>query len=91
MKPPYPSEITAFEPPTSPSEFAMIFRGGGGGYGYFLEPHILKSYYFYWPLDIQLVLWDCVPEHLLSLPVAVFVLQKQNDTLFSQFELIEKK
>ena len=38
-EPPYPSEITAFEPP-SPSEFTMIFRGlGGGGYGYFLEPH----------------------------------------------------
>ena len=29
MNPPYPSEITAFEPP-SPSEFPMIFRGGGG-------------------------------------------------------------
>ena len=28
--PPYPSEITAFEPP-SPSEFTMIFRGVGGG------------------------------------------------------------
>ena len=28
--PPYPSEITAFEPP-SPSEFTMIFRGLGGG------------------------------------------------------------
>ena len=28
MNPPYPSEITAFEPP-SPSEFPMIFRGGG--------------------------------------------------------------
>ena len=30
MNPPYPSEITAFEPP-SPSEFTMIFRGLGGG------------------------------------------------------------
>ena len=40
MNPPsHPSEITAFEPPPSPSEFPMIFRGGGGGYGYFLEPH----------------------------------------------------
>ena len=39
-EPPYPSEITAFEPhpPTSPSEFPMIFRVGE--YGYFLEPHI---------------------------------------------------
>ena len=36
--PHYPSEITAFEPPLSPSEFPVIFRGGGG-YGYFLEPH----------------------------------------------------
>ena len=26
------------EPP-SPSEFPMIFHGGWGGYGYFLEPH----------------------------------------------------
>ena len=26
----------------SPSEFPMIFRGGGG-YGYFLEPHIKDS------------------------------------------------
>ena len=32
MNPPYPSEITAFEPP-SPSEFPMIFRGGRGGGG----------------------------------------------------------
>ena len=32
MNPPYPSEITAFEPP-SPSEFPMIFRGGGVGGG----------------------------------------------------------
>ena len=32
MNPPYPSEITAFEPP-SPWEFPMIFRGGGGGWG----------------------------------------------------------
>ena len=30
MNPPYPSEITAFEPP-SPSEFTMIFRGLGEG------------------------------------------------------------
>ena len=30
MNPPYPLEITAFESP-SPSEFPMIFRGGGGG------------------------------------------------------------
>ena len=28
--PPHPLEITAFEPP-SPSEFPMVFRGGGGG------------------------------------------------------------
>ena len=33
--PPYPSEITAFEPP-SPWQFPMIFHGVGG-YGYFLE------------------------------------------------------
>ena len=26
-------------PPPSPSEFPMILCGGGGGYGYFLEPH----------------------------------------------------
>ena len=32
QEPPYPSEITAFEPP-SPSEFPMIFRGGVGGGG----------------------------------------------------------
>ena len=38
MNPPLPSEISAFEPP-SPSEFPVTFRGGGG-YGYFLEPHI---------------------------------------------------
>ena len=32
MNPPYPSEITAFEPPP-PSEFQMTFGGGGGGGG----------------------------------------------------------
>ena len=32
MNPPYPLEITAFEPP-SPSEFPMIFLAGGGGGG----------------------------------------------------------
>ena len=37
MNPPLPSEISAFEPP-SPLEFPVTFRGGGG-YGYFLEPH----------------------------------------------------
>ena len=38
-EPPYPSEITAFEPPPpTPSEFPMIFRGGWGD-GYFMEPH----------------------------------------------------
>ena len=36
--PPHPSEITAFELP-SPSEFPVTFRGGEGGYGYFLELH----------------------------------------------------
>ena len=42
--PPYPSEITAFEPP-SPLEFPMIFHGVGG-YGYFLEPdnNFFKKY-----------------------------------------------
>ena len=41
VNPPYPTEITTFKPP-SPLEFPMIFRGGwGGGYGYFLELHII--------------------------------------------------
>ena len=42
MKPPYPLKITAFESP-SPSEFPMIFRGGGGGVWIFLEPHIVTD------------------------------------------------
>ena len=37
MNPLYPSEISGFNPP-SPLEFPVTFRGGGG-YGYFLEPH----------------------------------------------------
>ena len=37
MNPPLPSEISAYRPP-SPSEFPVTFRGGGGD-GYFLEPH----------------------------------------------------
>ena len=44
MNPPSPLEITAFEPPSS-SEFPMIFlAGAGGGYGYFLEPHVLNIF-----------------------------------------------
>ena len=43
MNPPLPSEISAFEPP-SPLEFPVTFRGGG--YGYFLEPHIMKNFIY---------------------------------------------
>ena len=42
MNPPYPLEITAFEPPL-PLGISndLPWGGGGGGYGYFLEPHIV--------------------------------------------------
>ena len=49
MNPPYPSEITAFEPP-SPSEFPMIFRGGGGGMDIFWNhtfPDVIMALLFY--------------------------------------------
>ena len=39
-EPPYPLEITSFEPPPPSRNFQWSsVGGGGGGYGYFLEPH----------------------------------------------------
>ena len=38
--PPQPSEITAFESPLPLGISNDLLGGGGGGYGYFLEPHI---------------------------------------------------
>jgi len=40
-EPPLPSEITAFEPPL-PLGISNDLPWGGGGYGYFLEPHNVK-------------------------------------------------
>ena len=43
MNPPYPSEITAFEPPLPLGISNDLVGGpwvGGGEYGYFLESHI---------------------------------------------------
>ena len=47
MTPPYPSEITAFEPPLPLGISNDLPWGGGGGYGYFLEPHILVCSTFF--------------------------------------------
>ena len=38
LPPPYPLEITPFEPPL-PLGISNDLPWGGGGYGYFLEPH----------------------------------------------------
>ena len=46
VNPLHPSEISGFKPP-SPLEFPATFRGGGGGGdGYFLEPHNGREYTF---------------------------------------------
>ena len=44
MNPPYPLEITASEPPL-PLGISNDRPWGGGGYGYFLEPHITADLY----------------------------------------------
>ena len=39
INPPYPLEITTIEPPLPIGISNDLPWGGGGGYGYFLEPH----------------------------------------------------
>ena len=41
-EPPQPSEVTTFEPPL-PRGISNDLLQGGGGYGYFLEPHNVKD------------------------------------------------
>ena len=66
-EPPYPSEITAVESPPSLLEFPMIFCGGGGGNGYFLEPHIWScakfkgfytGYFFYFSNTVMMYIFS---------------------------------
>ena len=58
MKPPSPSEITAFEPPLPLGISHDLPWGGGRGYGYFLEPHISLKLFLEVVIKQKFNSWD---------------------------------